>query len=523
MSIYQKSYLGFDHMSANSRTSKSIKNSLFALVFYFINLILQFFSRKIFLDYLGAEVLGLNTTATNLLQFLNLAELGIGSAIACTLYKPLYEKDQATINEIVSLQGWLYQRIAWIVIAGSIVLMAFFPWIFAKMPLPLWYAYASFGVLLVSALLSYFVNYKQIILSADQKEYKILYSYKVSMLVKLLCQLLAIRYLNNGYVWWLILEVVFAVVASVALNHVIACSYPYLKTDMDMGKELAKKYPGILVKIKQLFFHKIAGFALTQTSPIIIYVYTTLTIVALYGNYMLVILGVITFSTVMFNGITAGIGNLIAQGDKQRVVDVFEELFSVNFLLSNVICFGVYKLLPPFIKLWIGPEYLLDDMTLVLLVIYTYFCLTRQVIIAYINAYGLFEDIWAPIAEAVINIGMSILLGYFYGLNGVLVGNILSLFLIVFCWKPYLLYIKGIKKEFNHYIVMYVKHLSVLLISLVVVSFMLNFFKLEASDSFLNFILLLVMYNGMFLLILFGVSFCVIRSVRSFFHRFFNI
>lgn len=447
MSIYQKSYLGFDHMSANSRTSKSIKNSLFALVFYFINLILQFFSRKIFLDYLGAEVLGLNTTATNLLQFLNLAELGIGSAIACTLYKPLYEKDQATINEIVSLQGWLYQRIAWIVIAGSIVLMAFFPWIFAKMPLPLWYAYASFGVLLVSALLSYFVNYKQIILSADQKEYKILYSYKVSMLVKLLCQLLAIRYLNNGYVWWLILEVVFAVVASVALNHVIACSYPYLKTDMDMGKELAKKYPGILVKIKQLFFHKIAGFALTQTSPIIIYVYTTLTIVALYGNYMLVILGVITFSTVMFNGITAGIGNLIAQGDKQRVVDVFEELFSVNFLLSNVICFGVYKLLPPFIKLWIGPEYLLDDMTLVLLVIYTYFCLTRQVIIAYINAYGLFEDIWAPIAEAVINIGMSILLGYFYGLNGVLVGNILSLFLIVFCWKPYLLYIKGIKKN----------------------------------------------------------------------------
>lgn len=96
-----------------------------ALAFYFINLILQFFSRKIFLDYLGAEVLGLNTTATNLLQFLNLAELGVGAAIACTLYKPLAEKDTDTINEIVSLQGWLYRRIAWIVIAGSVVLMAF--------------------------------------------------------------------------------------------------------------------------------------------------------------------------------------------------------------------------------------------------------------------------------------------------------------------------------------------------------------------------------------------------------------
>ena len=73
-------------MVTDSRTSKSIKNSLVALAFYFINLVLQFFSRKVFLDYLVAEILGLNTTATNLLQFLNLAELGIGSAIACTLY-----------------------------------------------------------------------------------------------------------------------------------------------------------------------------------------------------------------------------------------------------------------------------------------------------------------------------------------------------------------------------------------------------------------------------------------------------
>ncbi len=95
-----------------------------------------------------------------------------------------------------------------------------------RLPLPLWYAYASFGALLVSALLSLFVNYKQIVLSADQQEYKIQYSYKASMLAKLLCQILAIRYLSNGYVWWLVLEVVFAVVASVALNRVIARTYP---------------------------------------------------------------------------------------------------------------------------------------------------------------------------------------------------------------------------------------------------------------------------------------------------------
>ena len=97
-------------MPESSRTAKSIKNAKVALIFYFINLVLQFFSRKVFLDYLGAEVLGLNTTAQNLIGFLNLAELGIGGAIAFTLYKPIYEKNTQVINEIVSLQGWLYRR-----------------------------------------------------------------------------------------------------------------------------------------------------------------------------------------------------------------------------------------------------------------------------------------------------------------------------------------------------------------------------------------------------------------------------
>lgn len=79
-------------MAEVSRTDRVIQNAKVALFFYCINLVLQFFSRKIFLDYLGAELLGLNTTAQNLLQFLNLAESGIGAAVAFALYKPLSQK-----------------------------------------------------------------------------------------------------------------------------------------------------------------------------------------------------------------------------------------------------------------------------------------------------------------------------------------------------------------------------------------------------------------------------------------------
>ena len=506
-------------MVTDSRTSKSIKNSWVALAFYFINLVLQFFSRKVFLDYLGAEILGLNTTATNLLQFLNLAELGIGSAIACTLYKPLLEKDTVAINEIVSLQGWLYRRIAWIVIVGSLVLMAFFPWIFAKMPLPLWYAYASFGVLLVSALLSYFVNYKQIVLSADQKEYKIQYSYKASMLIKTLCQILAIRYLRDGYVWWLVLEIVFAIVASLVLNRMVRQTYPFLETKLGRGRELSRKYPAIIKKVKQLFFHKIGSFALTQTSPIIIYAYTTLTVVALYGNYMLVILGIQTLMTAIFNSMNAGIGNLVAEGNRKQIMSVFEELFSVRFLFTCIMCFGVFMLTPLFVILWVGNEYVMDTMTLLLMTVTLFIQLNRTTVDAYINAYGLFGDIFAPVTEASINICLSVLLGYFWGLNGVLLGVLISLFLVVFCWKPYYLFRKALKQRLKLYIIMYVKHLSVAIVSIILTYSVLKLVPMHSFESALSSFVYGVFITILYTLILLSMFYFLGLGLNRFIRR----
>ena len=116
-------------MASDSLTSKSAKNSVIALIFYIVNLFLQFISRKYFIEYLGEELLGLNTTISSILQFLNLAELGIGSAIGYILYKPLYENDRNAINEIVSLQGWLYRKIAMFIIIASAILLFFFPMI----------------------------------------------------------------------------------------------------------------------------------------------------------------------------------------------------------------------------------------------------------------------------------------------------------------------------------------------------------------------------------------------------------
>ena len=509
-------------IQAENRTAKSLKNSIVAIWVYIINLILQFCSRKIFLEYLGAEVLGLNTTANNLLQFLNLAELGIGNAVAFTLYKPLHNKDYNSINEIVSLQGWLYRKIAWVVIFGAAILMLFFPLIFENAKIPLWYAYASFTALLISALLSYFVNYTQIVLSADQKEYKIQYSYRLMMLVKLLFQIVAVTYFANGYIWWIILEVLFAFIASIALKITVKKTFPFLKKNISIGIDLRKKYPEILTKIKQVFFHKIGGFALTQTSPLIVYAYTSLTQVTIYANYLLIIGGVTNMITAVFNGISASVGNLVAEGNKTKILTVFEELFSIRYLFACTICYAVYTLSPGFITLWIGAEYLLDNVILLLLTATLYIGITRSTVGAFIGAYGLYSDIWAPILEATLNIGLSILFGYYYELYGILLGVLISQFVVIFCWQPYFLFKKGLKVPLSIYIKIYAKNLTVFILSILVIQLSTNYICHVSSDSWISLIYTGSIHSITFAAFMFIGLYTTTNGMKAFVKRAYN-
>lgn len=119
-------------MSQESRVRKSLLNARVNLIFYFLTLALSFFSRKIFLDTLGADFVGLTSTLQNLLGFLNLAELGISTAIGYVLYKPLFEQNKLKINEIISVFGYLYHWIGKIMLLAGGILACFLSLIFSN-------------------------------------------------------------------------------------------------------------------------------------------------------------------------------------------------------------------------------------------------------------------------------------------------------------------------------------------------------------------------------------------------------
>ena len=189
----------------NSRIQKSIMNAKVNTIFYVLMLVLAFFSRKYFLQNLGKEFVGLTGTLGDMLNLMNITELGISTAVGVTLYKPLFSDDRETITDIVSVFGFLYTRIGTIIAAAGLILSCFFPLIFADAGVPLYVVYLMFFSMLYASLLGYFINYRQIILSASQQNYVIWIRYNTAMIVKTILQIF-VSFLPSGYIWWILLE-----------------------------------------------------------------------------------------------------------------------------------------------------------------------------------------------------------------------------------------------------------------------------------------------------------------------------
>ena len=435
-----------------------------SLILFIIQILVGFYSRKIFLDYLGDEVIGLNTTLANILSFLNLAELGIGIAMATSLYQPIHDNNHQEICDILSVQGWLYKRIALLLCVLSIPVLIALPFIFPNTECGLLYVYLAYIIFLSGSIFSYLWNYRQILIQADQKNYKLMPWSHAIRYGKILLQILALVILKWGIGSWIILEFVGNIATVFAINYVINKEYPWLNYSKESASTLLNKYKELITKTKQVFVHKIALFVIEQTSPLIIYAFVSLSMVTYYGNYMMLIGYVITLMNVLFEGMGASIGNLVAENNKQHTLEVFWELFTSRLWIAALACFGLYLSISPFISIWIGNKYVLSNSTLILLVISMFIRITRSVIDSFKNAYQLFADVWAPIAEAAIHLGCSILFGYWWGLNGIILGAILSQIIIVLLWKPYYTFREGLKTSSFNYYIQYLVHIVILII-----------------------------------------------------------
>lgn len=420
------------------------------MFFYTLSLFLAFFSRKIFLDCLGAEFIGLTGMLMNIMSYLSVAELGIGTSIVFFLYKPLQEDNHQSINEIMSILAFLYRCIGGIIGILGIIVSLFFPFWFGNLSINLGLVYFAFYSFLASSIAGYVFNYCQLLVTANQKQYVVNAYFQTISIIQSITQILLAYYYRNLYLWVLV-GLVFTVIGCIVFNYRIRQTYPWLRINLKEGRQNLKKYPEVLRKTRQIFIQRIKDLILYRSDEILVGAFVSVIQVAYYGNYMIIINKLNFLVNILSNGMNAGIGNLIAEGNDKNTMKVFWELTAIRFLIVGIIIFGLLLFIQPFIVCWLGPEYRLDDIIIYLLIFNIFIFLSRGVVEMYISACGLFSDVWASWTELFLNLSVTLCLAPFYGIIGILLGKIISVFFIAMFWKPYFLFTKGLMHKVSDY------------------------------------------------------------------------
>ena len=197
---------------------------------------------------------------------------------------------------------------------------------------------------------------------------------------------------------------------------------------------------------------KLSHLVFNSATNVLTASFANLTTVALYGNYNMLMSKVTSLFDGLFTGMEASVGNLIAEGNKPHILKVFFELLCIRYFVAGLCSITLYFTVSPFVSVWLGSEYIMSELIIILLSIHVFIQQARLTVDNFKNGYGIYDDVWAPIAEVVIFLGLAVALGYFYGLAGILAGMVTSELLIKMFWKPYYLFKKGFDASvLSHY------------------------------------------------------------------------
>lgn len=424
------------------RVHRSIMNIKVGMLFYLLSLILAFFSRKVFLDCLGAEFIGLTGMLMNILSFLSIAELGIGTSIAYFLYKPLQEDNHERINEVMSMLSFLYRCIGFIIVVGGIIISIFFPWWFGHLSTGLPLVYFAFYSFLATTAMWYLYNYRQLLVAAHQKQYLVSAYFQTINIVQSITQILLAYYFRNLWLW-VVVGIVFNLLGVIIFNHRIHQLYPWLRINTRIGRQKLKEYPEVLKKTRQIFIQKIKDFILYRSDEILVGAFVSVTQVAFYGNYLIVINKLNYLVNILGDGMSAGVGNLIAEGNKKNIMKVFWEITATRFFIMGMVIYPLLLFLQPLIACWVGLEYQLSSIIAYLLIFNFVLRLQYATVQLFIGSSGLYGDVWTSWAELILNLSITLALAPSYGIVGILLGKIVSTFIFNVFWKPYYLFSHG--------------------------------------------------------------------------------
>lgn len=440
------------------RVENSIKNIYMGIVTQVVIAILGFVSRKVFLDNLGTEYLGVNGLLTNILSMLSLVEGGIGTSIVYNLYKPLAENDEEKIISLVQLYKKIYTILA---IAIFILSSCLYPFLgmFMKGEHNVQYLGIVYYIFVIRNVISYFNAHKWSLINADQKGY-ILAKYNLIFNVSITISKIAILVITKNYILYLLIEFIIFAIQNIWNGKIVNNRYPYIKTKKKYKVEESIKN-NLIKNVKAIFLHKVGGYCVFGTDNILISSLISVNMVGLYSNYTLVINQLTGLLTPILTGIGESVGNLIATESKEKNYEIFNITYLINFWIYSICAITLYNLIEPFIDWAFGKNLLLDEFSLIVILVNFYLTGLRITVNTFKSKAGIFDaDKYLPLVEAAINLGASLILVKYFGLAGIFLGTTISTISIPIWVQSKLVYNqvfnKSVFKYFKRYFIYFI-------------------------------------------------------------------
>ena len=433
-----------------NRTRSSTKNIIAGLANRLVMVLGEFLIRAIMIRTLGSEYLGLSNLFTSILSMLNIAEMGFGSAMIFSMYKPIAENDKDKLRKLLGFYRKAYHVIGLIILVFGSALTPFLPSLMkGEHPADV-NIYFLYFLYLANTVLGYFAfSYKASLFSAHQQDFVRTMIRSVVYVCIYAIQATALILLKNYYVyiiWMPIATLVINLIQAAVSKRMYPDLYPEGKLDKNEVKDIGKRVAGLAT-------YQIAGAIFTNADTLVVSAFLGLATLAKYTNYYYIEYGLNIVLDTISGGMTASIGNSIVTENVEKNAKDFHTINLIFLMMTGVITICLVCLYQPFMTFWMGKSMLLSMENVIFFAVYFYFSNSSRAVGLYKNAAGIWwEDRFRPIVGIVVNITLNLWWVNIWGVNGVLLSSILHSALISLPWATYFLYKLYFKKGYWKYI-----------------------------------------------------------------------
>lgn len=495
---------------------KSILNVTVAISFKFILLICSLISRRFLIKYVGNEATGLFSLYTSIVGFLAVAELGVGSAITFCMYKPIVNKEINKVAALYHLFTKLYLIIGTIILVSGFLIMPFLPFLakdYSNINLNL---YVTFGLMLISTVISYMFSSKTSVINAFKNNYITTIINSTCNTLRYILQIVVVIFTKSFELY--LVCIIISVTIEWGLTEIIF-NKKYKNIKLINEKVTPDSKKEVIKNIKAMFMHKIGGLLVNTADSIIISAFIGVVILGKYSNYTTIMTAMTGIITLFFTPLTSIIGHLCVKNNIEDVKKYFDFFYTFNFILGLVFFLGYYAIIDDLICFCFGENLNMSKSISFVITVNYFIQFMRQSTLLFRDATGLFfYDRWKPLFEGIANVILSIVFVYLfeilfnkdYAVVGVIVATIITNLFICHIVEPYVLFKYEFKSSVKKY---YIKNYLFIFV-FVGCLFILNFFMKISNNLVIE-----LFVNGF---ISIGISFTIILMLVLFDKNFMN-